>query len=187
MLRIKKCFSAPEPKPKTNFSHFRLFSERLNRIHRNLTGSKISTSSTKFLCRLRSIATHRDHFVCRLSVGPSVCLSVRPSVCLSVCHTRMAMFRMRHMHTSECYHYFCFSDRSEKQDGRPCLWFAEIFPTSPLKPLNGIQRNLTGSKIATSSTKCVIFGPIKMTALVSDLLRQFRLLWNHWTEFKKIW
>ena len=32
------------------------------------------------LCRLRSIATHRDHFVRRLSVRPSVCLSVRPSV-----------------------------------------------------------------------------------------------------------
>ena len=36
----------------------------------------------QFLCRLRSIATHRDHFVrC-----PSVCLSVRPSVTL-LCHT----------------------------------------------------------------------------------------------------
>ena len=33
------------------------------------------------LCRLRSIATHRDNFVRRLSV----CLSVRLSVCLSVC------------------------------------------------------------------------------------------------------
>ena len=39
----------------------------------------------------------------------------------------------------------CFSGRSEKQDGRPGLWLAEIFSTSPLKPLNGIQRNLTGS------------------------------------------
>ena len=29
-----------------------------------------------FLCRLRSIATHRDHFVRRLSVRPSVCPSV---------------------------------------------------------------------------------------------------------------
>ena len=27
-----------------------------------------------FLCRLRSIAAHRDHFVRRLSVRPSVCL-----------------------------------------------------------------------------------------------------------------
>ena len=41
----------------------------------------------------------------------------------------------------------CFSGRSEKQDGRPGLWLAETFSTSPLKPLNGIQRNLTGSKI----------------------------------------
>ena len=54
----------------------------------------------------------------------------------------------------------CFSGRSEKQDGRPGLWLAETFLTSPLKPLNGIQRNLTGSKISTSSTKFVFFGPI---------------------------
>ena len=110
--------------------------------------------------------------------------------------------------------------------------------TCPLKPLNGIQRNLTGSKISTSSTKFVIFGPIgktrrppwsligwdifdffsetaernsmeldrkqdlnvlyqvcvfradrqnKMTALASDLLRHFRLLWNCWTEFNETW
>ena len=57
----------------------------------------------------------------------------------------------------------CFLGRSEKQDGRPGLWFAETFSTSPLKPLNGIQRNLTGSKISTSSTKFVLFGPIRKT------------------------
>ena len=34
------------------------------------------------------------------------------------------------------------------------------FSTSPLKPLNGIQRNYTGSKISTSSTKFVFFRPI---------------------------
>ena len=39
----------------------------------------------------------------------------------------------------------CFSGRSEKQDGRPGLWLAETFSTSPLKRQNGIQRNLTGS------------------------------------------
>ena len=54
----------------------------------------------------------------------------------------------------------CFSGRSEKQDGHPGLWLAETFSTSPLKPLNGIQRNLTGSKISTSSTKFVFIGPI---------------------------
>ena len=57
----------------------------------------------------------------------------------------------------------CFSGRSEKQDGRPGLWLAETFSTSPLKPLNGIQRNLTGSKILTPSTKFVFFGPIGET------------------------
>ena len=32
----------------------------------------------------------------------------------------------------------CFSGRSEKQDGRPGLWLAATFSTSPLKPLNEI-------------------------------------------------
>ena len=45
--------------------------------------------------------------------------------------------------------------RGKKQDGRPGLWLAETFSTSPLKPLIGIQWNLTGSKISTSSTKFV--------------------------------
>ena len=35
----------------------------------------------------------------------------------------------------------CFSSRSEKQDGRPGLWLADIFSTSSLKPLNRIQPN----------------------------------------------
>ena len=57
----------------------------------------------------------------------------------------------------------CFSGRSEKQDGRPSVWLAETFSTSPLKPLNRIQRNFTGNKISTSSTKFVFFGPIGKT------------------------
>ena len=58
----------------------------------------------------------------------------------------------------------CFWRRSKKkQDCRPGLWFAETFSTSPLKPLNGIQRNLAGSKISTSSTKFVFFRPIGKT------------------------
>ena len=57
----------------------------------------------------------------------------------------------------------CFSGRSEKQDGRPGLWLAETFSTSPLNPLNRIQRNFRGSKISMSSTKFVFFGPIGKT------------------------
>ena len=57
----------------------------------------------------------------------------------------------------------CFSGWSEKQDGRPGLWLAETFSTSPLKPLNRNQWHLTGSKISTSSTKFVFSGPIGKT------------------------
>ena len=57
----------------------------------------------------------------------------------------------------------CFSARSEKQDGRPGLWLAETFSTSPLKPLNRIQQNLIGSKISKPSTKFVFFGLIQKT------------------------
>ena len=57
----------------------------------------------------------------------------------------------------------CFSGRSEKQDGRPGPWLAETFSTSPLKPLNGSQRNLIESKISTSSTKFVFFRQIGKT------------------------
>ena len=34
----------------------------------------------------------------------------------------------------------------KKKDSRPVLWLAETFSTSPMKQLNGIQRNLTESK-----------------------------------------
>ena len=83
----------------------------------------------------------------------------------------------------------CFSGRSEKQDGLPGLWLAETFSTSPLKPLNGIQRNLTGSKISTSSDLVCVFRADqknKMAALASDWLRHFRFfLWNRCTEFNE--
>ena len=61
------------------------------------------------------------------------------------------------------YQACVFSGQSWKQGGRPDLWFAETFLTSPLKTLNEIQQNLTGSKILTSSTKFVFVGPIRKT------------------------
>ena len=53
--------------------------------------------------------------------------------------------------------------RLEQQDGRPGLWLAETFFTSPQKPLNRIQWNFTGSKISMSSTKFVFFRRIGKT------------------------
>ena len=58
------------------------------------------------------------------------------------------------------YQVCVFQADRKKQDGRSGLWLAETFSTSPLKPLNGIQGNMTGSKISTSSTKFVFFGPL---------------------------
>ena len=54
----------------------------------------------------------------------------------------------------------CYSGRSEKQDSRPGFWLAETFSTSSLKPLNGIQQNLTGNKMSTSFSKFVFVGTI---------------------------
>ena len=56
-----------------------------------------------------------------------------------------------------------FSGRSEKQNGCPGLWLAETYSTSLQKLLNGIQRQLTVSKISTFSTKFVFFGLIGKT------------------------
>ena len=61
------------------------------------------------------------------------------------------------------YHVCVFwADRKNKMAALASDW-QETFSTSSLKPLNGIQWNLTGSKILMSSTKFVFFGPIGKT------------------------
>ena len=97
--------------------------------------------------------------------------SVRPSVVVNFSHFRLLLWKhwtefdetLQEGRSQRPLPSLCFSGRSEKQDGRPGLWLAETFSSSPLKPLNGIQRNLTGSKISTSSTKFVFFRPIGKT------------------------
>ena len=126
----------------------------LNRIQWNLTGSKISTPSTKFVF-----------------FGPIGKTKWPPWPLIGWDIFWLLLWN----HWTEFYETWqearsqrplpslCFSSRSGKQDGRPGLWLADAFSTSPLKPLNGIQRNLTGSKISTPSTKFVFFGPIWKT------------------------
>ena len=53
------------------------------------------------------------------------------------------------------------ADRKNKMAALVSDWLRHFQP--PLKPLNRIQRNLTGSKISTSSTKFVFFGLIRKT------------------------
>ena len=71
------------------------------------------------------------------------------------------------------------------------LWLAETSSTSPLKPLNGIQRNLTESNISMSSTKFVFFWPTGKTRwppwpLIGWNIFDFSSE-NCWTEFKETW
>ena len=102
---------------------------------------------------------------------PSVRLSVCPSSVVNFSHFRLLLWNhwtefnktWQEARSQHPLPSLCFLGRSEKQDGRPGLWLAEIFSASPLKRLNGIQQNLTGSKIWTSSTKFVFFGPIGKT------------------------
>ena len=100
----------------------------------------------------------------------SICLSVRRPSVVNFSHFRLLWNRWTEFNetwqearSQRPLPSLCFSGRSEKQDGRPGLWLAETFSTSPLKPLNGIQRNFTGSKISMSSSKFVFFGPIRKT------------------------
>ena len=174
----------------------------LNGIQRNLTGSKISMSSTKFVFfgpigKTRwppwpLIGWDIFDFSSETAERNSTKLDRKQdlNVLYQVCVFRadrknkmaaLASDWLRHFQLllwnrrtefnetwlearSQCpLPSLCFSGRSEKQDGRPGLWLAETFSTSPLKPQNGIQRNLTGSKISMSSTKFVFFGPIGKT------------------------
>ena len=174
----------------------------LNGIQRNLTGSKISTSSTKFVffgpigitrwppwpligwdifdfssetAEQNSTKLDRKqdlnvlYQVCVFRADPKNKMATLASDWLR--HFQLLLWN-RWTEFNETWQEarsqrplpsLCFSGRSEKQDGRPGLWLFETFSTSPLKPLNEIQRNLTGSKISTSSTKFVFFGPIGKT------------------------
>ena len=174
----------------------------LNGIQRNLTGSKISTPSTKFvffgpigktrwppwpligwdIFNFSSETAERNSTKLDrkqdLNALYQVCVfrADRKNKMAALASDWLRHFRLllwngwtelnetwQEARSQRPLPSLCFFSRSEKQDGRPGLWLAETFSTSPLKPLNGIQRNLTGSKISTPSTKFVFFGPIGKT------------------------
>ena len=117
----------------------------LTGIQGNLTGSKLSTSCTKFVFFGLIGKT-------RWPPWPLICWNTREFN--ETCQERRYQRPLPSL---------CFSGRTEKQDGHLCLWFAVTFSTSFLKPLNGIQPNVKGSKIVMSSTKFVFFESIGRT------------------------
>ena len=183
----------------------------LNGIHQNLTGSKISTSSTKFVFfgpigKTRwppwpLIGWDIFDFSSETAERNSTKLDRKQdlNILYQVCVFRADRKNKMAALASDWLRHFrfllwnrwtefietwqearfqrplpslCFTFRSEKQDGRPSLWLAETFSTSPLKPLEGIQWNLIESRIPTSSTKCVFSGPIGKTRWPSWLIRK---------------
>ena len=182
--------------------------KRLNGIKRNLTGSKISTPSTKF--------------VFFGPIGKTRWLPLPligwDSFDFFPEGTEQNSMKFLQEASYQCpLPSVCCSGRSEKQDGRPGLWLAEkngetdskkiyrrqdlnvlhqvcVFgsirktrrPPWPLigweKRLNRIQRNFIGGKISTSSTKSVFFGPIRKTRWPPGLWLAEKI---GWTEFKE--
>ena len=151
----------------------------LNGIQRYLTGRKISTSSTTFVLFGPIGKTWRPswHLICSYIFDFCPETAERNSTKLD-----------KKQDLNVPYQLCVFPGRSEKQDGRPSIWFAEAFSTTPLKPVNVIERNLTWSKISTSSMRFVFWSDRKNKMAASDWLRHVRfLLWNRWTEFNETW
>ena len=201
----------------------------LNRIQRNLTESKISTPSTKFvffepirktrwppwpligwdIFDFSSETAERNS----TKLDRKQVLNVLYQVCVFradrknkmaalasdwlrhfrlLCRNRWTEFNesWQEARSQRPLPSLWFSGRSEKQDGRPGLWLAEILSTSSLKPLNGIQWNWPEAR-----SKCPLQGLCfsgrsekQDGRLASDWPRHFRLLlWNRWTEFNETW
>ena len=122
---------------------------------------KLSAHFNKFIYPLLSVhLSQRLKCTIVITRCPS---SVRPSSVVNFSHFRLLLWNRwtefnktwQEARSQRPLPSFVFRADRKKQDGCPCLWLAETFSTSPLKRLNGIQRNLTGSKISTSSIKFV--------------------------------
>ena len=126
----------------------------LNRIQRNLTGSKISTPYTKFVFFGMIGKT-------RWPPWPLIGLDIFDFSSETAERNSTKLDRKQDL--KALYQVCVFrDDRKNKMAALASDWLRH-FSTSTLKPLNGIQRNLTGSKISKPSTKFVFFRPIGKT------------------------
>ena len=177
-----------------------------NEIQRNLTGSKISVSPTKFVFfgPIRKTRWPPWPLICwdifdfssETALQNSTKLDRKQdiSVLSQVCVFRadwknkmaaLASDWLRHFRLlwicwtkfnktwqearSQCpLPSLCFSGRSEKQDGHPSFWLAETYSTSPLKPLNGIQRNLTWTAERNSTNLTVTYSNLSVNLRVQN-------------------
>ena len=173
----------PSVRPSLTFHIFDFFSEnRWTEIQRNLTGSKISTSSTKFVF-----------------FGPIGRTWWPPWPLIGWDIFRLLLWYRRTEFNetwqevrSQCpLPSLCFLGRSEKTRWPPWPLIGwDIFDFSS----ETAERNST--KLDRKQDHNVLYQVCvfqtdrknKMAALASDWLRHFRLfLWNRWTEFNETW
>ena len=166
-------FSAPEPKAQVHYCDHALSVVRPSVVLPSLTFHIFDFSSETIEQNLRKLDRKQE-----LNILYQVCVfrADRKNKMAALASDWLRHFRLllwnRRTEFNETWQEarsqrplpsLSFSGRPEKQDGRPGLWLAETFSTSPLKRLNGIQQNLTGSKIWMSSTKFVFFRLIGKT------------------------
>ena len=135
--------------------HFRLLSsllKLLNWIQQNLTGSKILTSSIKFVF-FRLIEKTR------WPPWPLIGRDIFDFFTETVERNSTKLDRKQGINV--LYQVCVFFWPIGKTRCLPGLWLAETFSTCSLKQLNGVQGNFTGSKISTSSTKFVFSGRLE--------------------------
>ena len=116
----------------------------LNGIRQSLTGSKSSMSSTMFVF---------FGLIWKTRWPPQPLISWDICDFFSETAEQNSTKLDRKQDLNVLYQICVFRADRWKKNGRHGPWLVETFFTSPLKLLNGIQRNLTGSKISTSSTK----------------------------------
>ena len=130
--------------------HFWLLWNRRTEYQRNVTGSKISTSSTKFVFSGwsekqdgRMAFDWQRHF----------------RLLLLNCWTEFNK-TWQEARSQRPYQFFVVRTDQKKENGRPSLSLADTISFFHLKPMNGIQRKLTGSKILNVLYHVCVFGPI---------------------------
>ena len=148
------CHSAPSVVRPLTFTFSTSSLKPQNGIQRNLTGCKISTSSTKFVF---------FGLIGKKKWLPKPLIGWDIFNFFSETNKQNSTKLDRKQDLKVLYEVCVFRAGWKKKYGCPVLWLAETFLTSSLKSLNGIQRNLTGSKISMSSTKFVFLRLIRKT------------------------
>ena len=153
---IETHFSASKLKARVHLRcpSFHIFDFSSETAERNLTGRKISMSSTKFVFfradRKNKMAAPASDWLRHFNFSETA--------------EQNSTKLVRKQDLNVLYQFCVFFGpigKTKWTPPPPDLCLAEIFSTSPLTPLNGIQRNLTGMKISMPSTKFVFFGPIE--------------------------